>query len=559
MIDFNDLEAQREDNQLEVKLAASGLPKSIWESYSAFANTSGGVILLGVEELPDRSLRVVGVSDPNAYISDFWNTINNRSKVNLNILSNRHVYVEKTSGKNIIVVNIPRADRHYRPVYINTDIFNGTFRRNGEGDYHCTAEEVKAMLRDQTDVAQDVRPLPSFGLDMVNADSLRRYRNRFSQFKPDHVWNGLDDNDFLEKIGAARLSEDEKPHLTGAGLLVFGNEYDIVKEFPNYFLDYRENNTANANVRWIDRVISSSGDWSGNLFDFYFRVIDRLTKDIKTPFALKDGLDRVDVTNVHTAMREALANALIHSDYYGRQGVLIEKIRNIITISNPGDSRVSVEEAFSGGVSDPRNACIIKIFSLIGVGERAGSGLYNIKTVWEQQHWQRPKLTQKYSPARTFLTVELGSPSWTCDDINWHNEDANEGGNKKKDVFELKNEVINPFNGDISSAGEVINHQSEDISLLDDVIKLEIRDLFRRGAAAQERALVIVKLLALDPHISIPQLASAAKIPKSTVERMLSNLCRRGIVVRVGSKKNGQWLLNASLPDITNSKTKENA
>ena len=74
---FEKLAAYREGDRLEVKRAQGGLPRSLWETYSAFANSSGGVILLGVEELPDTSLRAVGVKDPNKLLDDFWNTVNN--------------------------------------------------------------------------------------------------------------------------------------------------------------------------------------------------------------------------------------------------------------------------------------------------------------------------------------------------------------------------------------------------------------------------------------------------------------------------------------------------
>lgn len=61
----------REHNRLEAKRAKGGLPHSIWETYSSFANTDGGVILLGVSENPDHSLSITGVDDAYKMVQDF--------------------------------------------------------------------------------------------------------------------------------------------------------------------------------------------------------------------------------------------------------------------------------------------------------------------------------------------------------------------------------------------------------------------------------------------------------------------------------------------------------
>ena len=66
MIDLLHLEKYQENNRIEAKKALGGLPQSIWETYSAFANTLGGVILLGVEELADKSLRAVNLPNPES-------------------------------------------------------------------------------------------------------------------------------------------------------------------------------------------------------------------------------------------------------------------------------------------------------------------------------------------------------------------------------------------------------------------------------------------------------------------------------------------------------------
>ena len=111
MIDLKHLERYREDNRLEAKRAIGGLPVSIWETYSAFANASGGVILLGVEEYRDKSLHPVDLPDPSGILQDFWRGLNNRDCVSANLLRDEDVREVVLEGKHIIVINVPPAGR----------------------------------------------------------------------------------------------------------------------------------------------------------------------------------------------------------------------------------------------------------------------------------------------------------------------------------------------------------------------------------------------------------------------------------------------------------------
>ena len=155
MIDFSKLEQYRENNRIEAKKALGGLPKSIWETYSAFANTYGGIILLGVEERADKSLHPVDLPDPDRLIREFWDIVNNPNKTSVNILSARDVFVQEVDGAHIVVIRVPRAERSYKPVYVDGNPLC-TYRRNGEGDYRCTREEYQAMVRDASVRTQDM-------------------------------------------------------------------------------------------------------------------------------------------------------------------------------------------------------------------------------------------------------------------------------------------------------------------------------------------------------------------------------------------------------------------
>ncbi|MGM9833408.1 MAG: helix-turn-helix domain-containing protein, partial [Candidatus Limisoma sp.] len=84
--DIKTLNTYKENSRLEAKSAKGGFPNSIWETYSAFANTNGGVILLGVKETKDGILQPESGIDAEKLRKDFWNMVNNRQKVSANIV-----------------------------------------------------------------------------------------------------------------------------------------------------------------------------------------------------------------------------------------------------------------------------------------------------------------------------------------------------------------------------------------------------------------------------------------------------------------------------------------
>ena len=288
MFDISKFNSYKEDNRREVKKANGGLPVSLWDTYSAFANCYGGVIILDVAENKDSSWSTTGlkVADKGKLIKQFWDTINNRKKVNVNILKDDDVETYDVKGDLIIVIYVPMAKREEKPVYINDDLFGATFRRNHEGDYRCTRLQVKTMLRDQAENTMDMEVLDDVPMKDLNYETIQGYRNRHRTLKPGHPFERLNDDEYLRSIGAAAISrEDKKLHPTAAGMLMFGDEYNIVRHFPEYFLDYRE--MLDPTIRWTDRLQSSSGEWSGNLCDFYFRVYNKIIMDVKTPFVME--------------------------------------------------------------------------------------------------------------------------------------------------------------------------------------------------------------------------------------------------------------------------------
>ena len=209
--DLSQFDEYREDNRREVKKANGGLPVSLWETYSAFANCYGGVIILGVKEESDGSWRTTGLKNEAKLRKDFWDTINNRKKVNVNLLTDDDVQTYVVGERNdvIVVIYVPRARREQKPVYINNDIFNGTFRRNYEGDYRCTRLQVKTMLRDQTERTMDMEVLDNVPMKDLNYETIHGYRNSHRSLKAGHPFERLNDADYLRSIGAAAISDED--------------------------------------------------------------------------------------------------------------------------------------------------------------------------------------------------------------------------------------------------------------------------------------------------------------------------------------------------------------
>lgn len=405
-LDLKALKIDRENSVVEAKKASFSLPKTIWETYSAFANTNGGQILLGVsEDSETKELIVSGIMDPLKVKKEFWDTINNPQKVSHNILSdNDFNEITLKDGKTIFIIRVPRAKLELRPIYINDDILKGSYKRNHEGDYHMTREDVSKMLRDASPYSYDLTVYDDLPLSVLSDETINKYRRYHEGHKDNHPWKNLNKEQYLLMLGAAAFSDqDGMVHPTMAGLLMFGEEHIITRIFPNYFLDYRENLDP-AKVKWSDRVQSISGDWSGNIFDFYILINNKLVMDLKVPFRLR-GMERVDSTPLHDAVREALINCLSNADYFGRCGIVIKKNVDSIIYENPGSIRVGKEQMMRGGVSDARNKTIMKMFNLLGYGERAGSGIPLIIQATKELGLPTPEVSENIELDRTIFTI----------------------------------------------------------------------------------------------------------------------------------------------------------
>lgn len=392
-----------EGPHLEYKSALKGIPSSVWETYSAFANSDGGTIILGVGEDDSGKPFLEGIPKPDVRLQELWNNLNNPQVVNYNILREGDIRIIEIEDVHLIVMNVPRADRGLKPIYYRR-LETGTFKRLGEGDYRCNMSEIGSMMRDRSDFTYDTTLIDEMGLGDLDMDSFHSFRTMMSFHYPDHMWNSVGDDEFAEMINVTGRKNSEKP-LTVAGLLMFGREHLIYSVFPNFMLDYRE--YPDDGPRWTFRLNTGEGRWSGNLFNFYRLVSQRFTGDLDRPRDVGRDMRRIDDTDMHMAVRECMLNAMIHADYLGRGGIVIEKRPKSLTVSNPGLFRIPVEMAERGGFSDPRNRYIAKMFSIIGAVERAGSGVSFVFRTWDAAGYGKPMITENMDVQNVTFTLPL--------------------------------------------------------------------------------------------------------------------------------------------------------
>ena len=352
-----------------------------------------------------------------------------------------------------MVIDVPRAGRHDRPVYIGDSPFNGSYRRDGEGDYHCSADEVRAMLRDRDDTPADLAVLEGRTPADLSSRTLRRFRLRMAMRRPDHPWNYLPDDSFLPTAGILGRGRDGRSlHPTLAGLLLLGKRAALREVFPQLRLEYQETDTGFA-------LTTRRPDAPENLFDFYTVVSRRLT-------AVSALLDPDAQEDLAAAMREAVLNAILHADYFSRGGLIIQRTDTELHVTNGGLLRVSPDDARLGGTSDPRNVALTRLFSLVKLGSGVGRGIKGIYAVWAQQGWNAPVLSEAFKAGVTSLSLPLPHRDFAPEDLT-------------------RQQIVEYLTDNVTAS---LDQLADGLSLPVSEVRRGLRDLMRRELVVSQEA-----------------------------------------------------------------------
>lgn len=172
-------------------------------------------------------------------------------------------------------------------------------------------------------------------------------------------------------------------------------------------MDYLDMTNLQLDSRWSDRL-TYDGRWENNLYNFFMRVQAKLVSDIKRPFRL-EGMERIDDTSVHKAIREALTNLVIHADYMVTGVLKVEKHDDCFVFSNPGTLKIPVMDIYAGGNSKARNPNMQSMLRMIGFGDNIGSGFPTILNAWKKENWRKPFLVERTDLHLVELTLSMVS------------------------------------------------------------------------------------------------------------------------------------------------------
>jgi len=292
---------------IEAKKAGQGLPKRLWETLSAFANTpGGGGIILGVDE--ERNFQVTGVPDPAKQQSDLA-SLCDLMEPPLRPL----IQVHTLKNHPVIVAEVPEVPHTQKPChYRGAGLMTGSFIRVADGDRRLTQYEIQVLLDNRGQPSYDLEPVADKSLQDLAPDLLDTFVARL-RAHPDAPYRDWDRQRLLQVF---RILVEHQGRLVPslAGYLCFGTYPQDV--FPGLHLAvvrYPTSRSGEASARG-ERLLDNVKT-EGPLGALLRQGTNAILRNLQRR-AVIEGLFRRDVWEYPVeVLREALVNALAHRDY----------------------------------------------------------------------------------------------------------------------------------------------------------------------------------------------------------------------------------------------------
>ncbi len=377
----------------EVKEAKGGLPKTLCETLSAFSNGSGGFVILGVSER--SGFTPVEGFDVGRMQDSFCSECEKMSPI-----VRPDIEIIPLEGSQVLCARIREMHPRDKPCYIaSRGKYDGSYIRTGDGDRKLSGYEIDRLLEEHKQPTYDDELVSDALMGDLDASLVDGFVRRQKELHP-RILGTLADDEVLIDLHVAKLDEGVmRP--TVAGLMAMGR-------FPQkYFPRLNVTFTAFPGITKAERTSSGrrfldAQTIIGPIPAMIEDVLAAVEKNTRTG-AVIEGAFRKDVPDYpRTAVREAVANALMHRDYSpeGRGSqVQVNLYIDRLEILNPGGlyGDVTIESLGKSGISSSRNQFLSNILETTPFGEggyvveNRGTGYQEIEEQLKQSFMTPPR------------------------------------------------------------------------------------------------------------------------------------------------------------------------
>ena len=472
------------------------LDKSFIEEVCAFANASGGYILMGISD----EGKVTGVDTSNrsrSKIQDILNRLEPKLKTSIEV------------KKDIIVIHIPEGeDKPY-------GCPKGFFIRIGANSQKMTRNEIISFFKKESHVRFE---------ELVNKKA--NFKENFDT----HAFKS-----FLQLAGISRtikyesllqnlscLTEDKK--MTNLGVLFFAKDIDFIMNYARVDCIL---------FKGTERVkILNRKEYMGGILDNIESALTFIKKHTNTEYVITGNPRREEIHDYpELALREAIINAVCHRDYFIEEvPVSVEVFEDRVQIRNPGGLPKGYDRKRFGTESVPRNLLIASMLHRADYIEKAGTGISRIKQAIKN-HNKKIKLKIEYGDNSLFYRITFKKAGLA------------KKTSKGLVINKKKSSKINNLNDKVQGIFRVNPQEFQGIFRVNpqefqDIFGINL-DYFRNkfGINTINTAWLIHK----KPEITAKEIAEKLSITERSARNYLSQLKQKKIIERVGSDKTGYW------------------
>ncbi len=379
----NVISLKTETTNIELKKASNGVPERLYDTFSSFSNTSGGIIIFGIDE--KNNYEVCGINNPDT----FQKNITEQALL-MEPQIRPVITICKYKGKTIVAAEIPEIDVINKPCYYSgKGKMKGSYIRVGDADLPMTDYEIYSFDAYKYKTEDELRYKERIEKDIFSSSMLNEFINKLISLKPN--LSNVDEQTLLKINGI--ITKDNYPTICGIMNFakypqIFSPNLDIVavRCSTNEYGVEDENG-----IRFIDnaRIDGSIKEMLKNAISFVLKNTKKATK--VNNFGVREDVLEYPIK----AIREIILNALIHRDYSihtENDPIRITIFNDRIEVTNPGGlyGRLTIDDL--GKVhSDIRNPFIASILEVLEITENRYSGIPTIYAEMEKAGLMAPK------------------------------------------------------------------------------------------------------------------------------------------------------------------------